>query len=267
MSEPISKRQKQYQSDYDFAIMQRVPIVIICDLRNAHRATANLIKPFCPNFAHVMMNTMLYSITEMKGAVFGYTQGDEISFILRNDLDDLSEPWHLNKIQDIISTTASLTTFGFNKYLQTLEKKLDIVGDPIFQTRVYAVPNINEAANNLIWRQQDCNRKAVSSAAIEELSTKFGRKAAIKLLKEKTSVEKRKLLQYHCDIDFDDYYAPEFRRGAAVYKVPTLIPVRSKDETISKNKWTLNASLPIFSEDKDFILSILINAHDIYRHK
>ena len=263
MADSLGDRQKQYEDNYDYSITRRVPVIIRADGRSFHRVTRKIQKPYDPQLLNVMANSMLYAITEMQGAVFGYQQSDEITFILRNDQSLDAEPWYQNRVQKIASISGSLVTLGFNKSLQMLEKKLDIVGDAIFDARVFTLPYISEVANNLIWRQQDCIKNATSCAAQAELSRKFGKKTALKLLHKKVSSEKREMLLHHCGIDFDDYYPASFRRGVAVYKVPTLVPTSTGP--VSRNKWTLNWDLPNFVEDRDFLLNILINGHDIFR--
>ncbi|HVI40116.1 MAG TPA: tRNA(His) guanylyltransferase Thg1 family protein [Anaerovoracaceae bacterium] len=263
MADSLGDRQKQYEDNYDYSITRRVPIIIRADGRSFHRVTRKLQKPYCPELLNVMANTMMYAITEMQGAVFGYQQSDEITYVLRNDQSLDAEPWYQNRVQKMVSIAASLTTLGFNKCLQTLDTKLDIVGDAIFDARVFAMPYISEVANNLIWRQQDCSKNAISGAAQAELAAKFGKRTALKLLDKKISSEKKELLLHHCGIDFDDYYPTSFRRGVAVYKIPTIVP--TKDGGVSRNKWNLSWDIPNFVEEKDFLMNILINGHDVFR--
>lgn len=264
MVDSLGTRQKQYESNYDYSITRRMPIIIRVDGRSFSRVTRKLQKPYCSEFLNVMANAMLYAITEMQGAVFGYQQSDEITYVLRNDQSLEAEPWYQNRIQKMVSIAASLTTLGFNKCLQTTASKLEVVGDAIFDARVFAMPYISEVANNLIWRQQDCQKNAISGAVQTELANKFGKRTALKLLDKKISSEKKELLLHHCGIDFDDYYPSSFRRGVAVYKVPTIVSFNKEGE-VSRNKWTLNWEIPDFVEERDFLLSILINCKDIFR--
>lgn len=259
MSDSISDRQKDYEHVVDYQLMKRVPVMIRVDGKGFTKLTQNLERPSY-DFLHVMANTMLYCIKEMQGAVFGYAQSDEITFVLKNDQSLESAPWFQNRVQKIASTSAALATKGFERSLQTLDKSLDLVGDAIFDARTFSVPSIGEAANNLIWRQQDCYRNAVSMASQNNLLQKIGDKKALRLLHGKSTQERKKLLLEKCGIDFDDRYQPSFRKGIAAYRIPTLV----KDD-VSRNKWTLNFDLPFFVEDKDFLYNILLNGHDIFR--
>lgn len=263
MTDSLGDRQKEYEAVYDVAITRRLPIVIRVDGRSFHRLTRNLPKPHCIDFEKIMAQTMLYTIMEMQGAVFGYTHNDEITFILKNDQSFEAEPWYQNRIQKMVSVTSSLCTRGFDRAVLAMENKLELVGDAIFDARTFPLPYISEVVNNLIWRQQSCIRDALSAAAQHELSQKFGSRTAIKLLDNRTSVEKKEMLLDHCGIDYDEYYSSSFRKGMAAYKTPTLIPL--KEGVVSKNKWILDDDLPIFHEDKDFVYNILINGHDVFR--
>jgi tRNA(His) 5'-end guanylyltransferase len=144
-----------------------------------------------------------------------------------------------------------------------VEPELEVIGDAIFDARTFVLPSIGEAANYLIWRQQDCLRDAISEAASEALATRFGKRAALKLLYKKTVAEKKDLLLKQVGIDFEEFYPEAFRKGVAAYKVPTLIP--AKEGIATKNKWVLNDNVPLFAEEKDFVYNILLNGHDVFR--
>lgn len=261
----LAQRQKQYEACSDFSLIQRTPVIVRVDGSHFHTLTKNLPKPFCASFQYLMHNVMLYCAPEIQGLVLCYHQSDEITFILRNDQSLEAEPLYNNRIQKIISIIAAKTTLGFNKLLQTIEPKLDLVGEAIFDCRVFLVPDLTEACNNLVWRQQDCMKNSLSGASQAALADKFGKRTALKLLHKKVFSEKKQLLLEQCNIDFDNYYSSAFRRGAIVCKVPTLLPLLGKEEKILRDKWTLNTDLPIFTEDKDYLASILLNRRDIFR--
>lgn len=261
--ETLGDRQKEYEKNSDYVLTRRLPIIIRVDGRSFSRLTRKLTKPYSVDIGNIMSETMMYCIMEMQGAVFGYQQHDEINFILRNDQSFDSDPWYQNRIQKITSVASSLATLSFNRGLSRLDPPLDIIGDAIFDARVFALPTISEVVNYLVWRQQDCIRDAVSAAAQEELSLKFGKRTAMKLLQKRTVAEKKELLLSQANIDFDEIYSSSFKYGVAAYKVPTIIP--SKEGMTARNKWTLNDTVPLFVEEKDFIYNILLNGHDVFR--
>ncbi len=261
MFDSLADRQKDYEKSYDVTLTKRLPVVIRVDGRCFSRVTRKLERPFNMDLLKVMAQAMHFAISEMQGAVIGYQQSDEITFILRNDQSFDAEPWYQNRLQKMASIAASLVTYGFNKFAK--EVNLDLTGMAIFDARVFLLPYFNEVANNLIWRQQDCTKNAISAAAQAELSKKFGKKYALKILNKKNSGAKCDLLLQHCGIDFHEAYPACFRRGVVAAKVPTIVPVR--EGTVTRNKWMLNWETPSFLEDKDFLLNILVNGHDVFK--
>jgi tRNA(His) guanylyltransferase len=148
----LSERQESYKSSYDSDIMRRLPIIINIDGRNFSKLTKNLPKPYSPLLSKVMGDSMLYTITEVQGSVFGFTFGDEISIIVRNDQNFETEPWLNNKIQQIASSASSIFTLAFYKIASSLDLEPNLLGDPVFKTHVWAVPSLVEASNYLIYR-------------------------------------------------------------------------------------------------------------------
>ena len=261
MTELLSERQKAYEDVYDHRIIKRLPLIIRLDGRGFSRLTKRLPRPYCSKMLDLMANTMLNTAMEVEGAIFAYQQSDEITIVLRNDKSYDSEPWFQNRIQKIVSITASLATMFFIKNFSSMDNPPDINNNAIFDCRVFAVPSLQEAANNLIFRQQDCIRNAITSAAQAELGKQFGKKTALKLLHNKNSKDRLDLLLTKCSIDFDKHYPSAFRMGVGAYKIPTLI----KDSENMRSKWTLDKNVPSFITDKNFILNILHSGVDVFR--
>jgi tRNA(His) 5'-end guanylyltransferase len=212
----------------------------------------------------VMAHTMLSVISEIDGGVFGYQQSDEITFVIRNDQSLTSEPWYGNRIQKISSVTASMTTLFFQQHLSKLETELNLSGNAFFDARVFAVPNIGEAANVLLWRQKDCIRNAVTGAAQAVLTKKLGKKTALQILHGKKTKEKINLMLTETGIDFDLEYPSSFRLGVCAYKVPSVIKDKEENETLRK-KWTIDWEFGDMISKKDVITNILSTGHDVFR--
>ena len=51
----------------------------------------------------IMATTLIETVKQIDGAVFGYQQSDEITFVLRNDWTNDTDPWFSNRVQKIIS--------------------------------------------------------------------------------------------------------------------------------------------------------------------
>jgi len=256
--ESLGDRQKSYETNHNYLLTGRLPVIIRVDGIGFSTVTSKLPKP-SEDFSYCMANTLAYCIKAMQGAVFGYTQSDEITFIIKNDQSLESQPWLQNRVQKIVSRSASLATKGFEVAGDLLEAPLDLVGDPLFDARVFVVPYLGEAVNNLIWRQQDCRKNAISMAAQTHLGAKKGRKTALNILHQKNSQQRLDLLREECQIEFEEFYPMSFQHGIGIYKIPT-----PHEETF-RNKWTLNFDLPWFASNQDFLYNILTNGSDLFR--
>lgn len=263
MTNSFRKRQTEYESNYDFVITRRLPIVVKVTFKNYKRLTQNLAQPFSKELFKVLGQTALYAIAQIQDAVFGLCCNDDIVFILTNDKCLDYEPWHGNNLQKIVSSVSSLVTLGFEKSSKLIGSELDLVGDGLVSTSVFPLPYINEAVNYLILKQGFCMGSAINKAVFYELEDKFGKGKSLELLKEKTFEEKIDMLLQYCGIDFYDYYLSPFIFGTAIYKIPVIVP--SRDSSITKNKWYIDYNIPNFIKDKDFVSAILNNGVDVYR--
>lgn len=64
--------------------------------------------------------------------------------------------------------------------------------------------------------------------------------------------------------DFDvDLYPPFFKRGMGIYLCPKL--EETQKGHMAKTEWSLDISLPLFSEDRNFLYNILSTGTDIFR--
>ncbi len=263
MTDTLSKRHEDYENTYNLTITKRLPIIIKIDGRNFKKLTRNLDKPFSQPLSEIMAGTMMYVITEIQDAIFGYQFSDEINIVLRNDKELDYEPWYNNNIQTIVSTVASLSSIGFNKNLKLLDPDLKIEGDPVFRAKIWPLPNISEVVNYLINKQLLCRNDALLISARIELEKRFGRETAFRELKGTTFNEKKNMLLKHCGLDFEDFYTSSHRKGIAAYKSPTIMP--TKDGGITRNRWILNEKLPSFVDDRDFLFNILSSGADVFR--
>ena len=75
----------------------------------------------------------------------------------------------------------------------------------------------------------------------------------------KNLVERKQLLLEECGIEFDTFYDSEFRLGIAAFKAPKVT------EGKSKHRWVISTRVPLFSEDRPFVQSIITNGADIFR--
>ena len=196
--------------------MKGLPIACRWDGKGFSRFTRGLQRPFDERLTNLMVATTKFLLEQMN-AVVAYTQSDEISAILYTS-DPHSETFFNGRIQKITSVGAALATAYFNKNLPEFipEKKDDL---PVFDLRVWNVPSEMEAANVIIWREQDATKNAISMAARHYYSHKE--------LMNKSGKEMQEML-FQKGINFNDYPA-FFKRGTYVRKI-------TKNSYLSENE-------------------------------
>lgn len=253
----LNSRINSYKEMCDYKLLGRVPLVISINGRAFSKVTSLLDKPYCSKFGECILSTMLKICTEIDGAVFAYQHNDEIVVIVRNDQNNDTVPWCDNKIQKITSSVSSIATFHFNKCANAID--LNLLGEPIFISQIFAVPNVMEAINTMVHKQQQNFHTSIQSACLYEFLKKYDKATILNMLSGLSVDEKIDLLNQECNIDFNQYPII-FRRGAACYKVPKVM----SDGTM-KNKWAVNHDLPVFAKDLSFLTNILKFGADVFR--
>jgi tRNA(His) 5'-end guanylyltransferase len=248
---------KAYEALTDICLMRRVPVVIRLDGKGFSRLTKvlKLEKPFDRRFLDAMAETMVAVASKVQGCVIGYTQSDEISLVLVNNksLDD--EPYFGNRVQKIASITASMATARFNSQLARMLPDT-AKAEAFFDSRVFMVPEPVEAMNALIWRQQDCVRNSILSAAYYEIGKAKGRKTTQKMMHGLDTSKLQELLFQEVGINWSTHYASELKRGTVTYR--KTMEVETPNGKAVRHKWVVEAA-PIFQSDdgKTWLLSLI----------
>lgn len=164
----------------------KLPVIIRLDGNNFHNWTKGLKKPFDDSLTDLMIETTAYLIKETN-AVIGYTQSDEITLILYNE-DRNSSVYHEGKKQKILSKLTSKCANFFNKerskYLPNHNKLAD------FDCRIYQTPTLEDACNQILWRENDAIKNSVSVLSRSYFSHNSLHKLNSDELKEKLLKEK-----------------------------------------------------------------------------
>lgn len=252
----MGDRLKRYESAYDQTIIGRVPVIIRLDGKGFSRWTKMIgaTKPFDNDLSNNMAYAMQRTAERIEGCLFGFTQSDEITFVLRNDQSLESTPWFSNRIQKMCSITASILTANFNSMYEGREDAGKI---PLayFDARVFAVPNITEACNTLIWRQQDATKNSISCSTYYECAKKIGKGTARKQMEGLNGKQQQELLFQTTGLNWNDYPA-KFKRGIGCYKrLTTHSSIEGPDYT--RSEWFIDNELPIFASNQGFLLNIL----------
>ena len=210
--DPLGDRMKDYeQMEAGRRAMPRLPVIARLDGRNFSAFTQSLKRPYDERLSTLMSEVAMYLVEEAE-AVCGYTQSDEITLVF----DDEKPAFFEGKLAKMNSVLAAMASVRFNRLLPThLPDKAD--RSPVFDCRVWTVPNRSEATNAVLWREFDATRNSVQMAARSVYSHKQCHKKNNKDLQE---------MLHQKGINWNDYPA-FFKRGVYVMKrrvLKTLTP-------------------------------------------
>lgn len=244
----LGDRMKAYEAIPKNFLMRRTPVIIRIDGKAFHTFTRGFDKPFDPIIQTCMEETMKYCCENVQGCVLGYTQSDEISLILCDYQRLETDAWFGYNVQKIVSISASLATFEFNRALSDItanifnkngnefNEKTDFLFGKIdqgalFDSRCFSLSK-EEVCNYMIWRQRDATRNSILSLAQSLYSQKQIEGINTKKLQDKMFTEK--------SVNWNDLTVYQ-KQGSCCIKV--------------EDKWVIDDNIPIFSHDRDYINS------------
>ena len=138
-----------------------LPVIIRLDGNNFHNWTKGLARPFDEKLVQLMADTTKFLVGETN-AVIGYTQSDEITLILHSS-DRNIELYHEGKKQKILSKLTAKCVNYFNT--RRAELLLDHNKLAVFDARMYQVPSLHDACNQLLWRENDAIKNSIQMLA------------------------------------------------------------------------------------------------------
>lgn len=230
-NDSLGDRMKSYEGVYSTKLPNRLPVIIRVDGRAFHTLTKKLglIKPFDACFIDIMNETAKYLCENISGAQMAYVQSDEISILIKNYTNLNTQPWFDNKIQKMVSLSASLATAKFNELIKI--RYLNYSGNlPTFDSRVFILPT-SDVCNYFIWRQQDCTRNSIQVLARSMYSHKECDNKNTSQLQEMTFVK---------GCNWNDLTVAE-KRGRCIIKFDY------------PSGWNNSLNIPRFTEDRNFI--------------
>lgn len=219
-NDAFGDRMKLYeQAEAGKRLMPLLPICVRIDGKGFSKWTKGLDRPYDSRLSKLMVETTKYLVDNIDGCKIGYTQSDEISLVIHSD-SVASQVFFDGKLQKLCSVIASMTTAFFNskKDLMFIGYDSQVISCPlpnrdrgyaIFDARVWNVPNMMEAANTLLWREQDATKNSISMASHHY----FGHKKNLGL----TGAQKQEMLFAEKGVNWNDY-PTYFKRGVFVQK-------------------------------------------------
>jgi tRNA(His) 5'-end guanylyltransferase len=229
----------------------KLPIITVLNGRNFSKTTSLLDRPFSLKFIELLSATMLKLMAEVDGTLFGYVFSDKIIIVSRNDQTEYTDAWQAGNIQKIVSSCASIATAECNKFAHN--NGIDLLGAAIFTAQVFTLQNMQDVIKFLMSKQQDAFHIAVSSACFHEMMKKYNIGYVKNAMATKTAREKIEILANEFNVDFYSYALP-FYRGVAAYRAPKAFIIEGIHKL--KMKIKLDAELPIFTREKEFLEGI-----------
>lgn len=263
----LSDRMKGFEYVTRTYLPRRLPVIIRLDGAHFHSFTKGFERPYDNVLANAMNTTMKELVANIQGCVFGYVQSDEISLLLKNDQTIDTSAWFDNNISKMISISASMATLYFNnafsyevgEYNEAWNIDDNILHayykaedrGALFDSRVFVVPE-NEIVNYFIWRQEDATRNSIQMLG----QCNFPHKQLQGL---NTGDIQNKLLTEK-GINWNDMLTG-FKRGRAAYR--KAVEVETPNGIVQRNRVIIDREIPIFKEDRDFILYNYYNNSEV----
>ena len=161
----LADKMKMYENLNKKYLMPNQYVLMRLDGRSFSNFTKKYFKkPFDVNFTSMMFDTMNYLVDNISGCICGYTQSDEITLLLTDKQTKNQEGWFNYRLDKMCSIAASMATAYFNMLFRTYWDNTycdDKYPYPLFDCRVWQVPNKEEVKNAFLWRQRDCIRNSI----------------------------------------------------------------------------------------------------------
>jgi tRNA(His) 5'-end guanylyltransferase len=182
-----------------------IPVIARLDGKGFSKFTKGLKRPYDERLSRLMIETTKYLVKETN-ANCGYTQSDEISLVWYSDTHE-SKIYFDGRLFKMISDLAAMCSVYFNRELpKYIPEKTHLM--PRFDSRVFNVPTLEEAANIFLWRELDATKNSITMAASELYSHNF--------LHGKNGSEKQELL-FQKGINWNEY--PDFfKKGTYIQR-------------------------------------------------
>ena len=167
----LGNRMKTFYEDrFRISLPRRTNVVIRIDGKSFHTYTNGLKKPFDKGLMEDMDETARFLCENIQGAKMGYVQSDEISILLTDYDEQMTDAWFDYNLQKMVSISASIATAKFNSLRrERFEDQRDGFMKPptlaMFDARAAVIPSKKEVVNYFIWRQQDCTTNSIAMAA------------------------------------------------------------------------------------------------------
>jgi len=256
----LGDRMKAYEGQSKSTLLNRSPVIIRLDGKAFHTYTANMPRPFYKPLHDCMVETTKVLCEEIQTAVFGYTQSDEISLLLKDWTKFTTQAWFDNEVQKIVSTSASIAAAVFNDLAASIPAELRKKKFAFFDSRAFTLP-FDEVCNYFIWRQQDATRNSINSVGQAHFKQKE--------LQGKNTDQVQQMLITQRDVNWNDFDTWA-KRGSAVRLnvTPETLPFLMADDRVGfaqaspGGRLIVDQEIPIFSKDRGYINDLMYRTQE-----
>ena len=247
MNDDLGNRMKSYEECFEGKLPRRMPMIVRVDGKTFHTLTKKwkCSKPYDYGLHLAMQNTMIELCKFISGSVLGYTQSDEISIVVRDDMTNNTQPFMDKRIQKLCSVIASKASTVFNADYAMDTK---FIASPecyqftpaMFDCRVFVLPE-NEVQNYMVWRQQDATRNSIQMLAQSLYSQKQ--------LHGKKNAELQEMC-FQKGHNWDKCQVWEKRGVCAIRKE---VEKERDGVKFTRNVWEIDEEIPMFTKDKIYV--------------
>ena len=247
--EQLDRRMRVYETAHDHCVLPHVHMVARIDGRSfSHltRVAQGFDAPYDLRFRDHMVATLKHLMSCGFSVLYGYTQSDEMSLLLRRD-----ESLFGRKLRKLLSVLAGEASGAFSVRL----------GSPAaFDCRISQLPTADDVVDYFRWRYEDAHRNALNGHCYWLLRSQgLDEHAATQRLRG-VSVADRNELLFQNGINFNDVPAWQKRGIGTLWEdfPQVAIDPRSGAESVTvRRRLTVRDELPMKDAYDAFVRAIV----------
>ncbi|MBK8692215.1 MAG: guanylyltransferase [Deltaproteobacteria bacterium] len=247
--EQLDRRMRVYETAHDHCVLPHVHMVARIDGRSfSHltRVAQGFDAPYDLRFRDHMVATLQHLMNCGFSVLYGYTQSDEMSLLLRRD-----ESLFGRKLRKLLSVLAGEASGAFSVRL----------GSPAaFDCRISQLPTADDVVDYFRWRYEDAHRNALNGHCYWLLRSQgLDEHAATQRLRG-VSVADRNELLFQNGINFNDVPAWQKRGIGTLWEdfPQVAIDPRSGAESVTvRRRLTVRDELPMKDAYDAFVRAIV----------
>ena len=286
----LGDRQKQYEISSETQLVPKMPIIIRIDGKAFHTYTRGMVKPFDEVLGTAMKKTMQALCKDVHTCIFGYTQSDEITLVLKLPDRIRSQAYMNRRAQKIVSLTASKATRYFNKFfieevwnfvkyndklsldlaaaigkygvdserVKEIQNKINLDYDRLYKVYYKRIGNAEFDSRAFNVPEWDCINNIIwrQQDAIRNSVEMVGHVHFSANQLHKVNVEGIKsMLKEQKGIDWEKDFTTYQKMGACCYKVAEE-RIGKNGKKVLRGRWKTDEDMPIIQENREWFREV-----------